>query len=197
MKHFEIKRIATEIMISIFERAIAEGRSDLAAERYFKAHGTTESATKISINSNRTINMIGNAGELAFCKIFNLCPNLDENNLSHDVCLYRGERCDIKTVPREGQALRVPRSRIEEMQSKAIEPPECYALMFCKALPFDADGKLIDIERAPLGPFSFCGFMSFDELIKEERFNSAMKEPCYEARWNELSEYIAIFEKGE
>ena len=98
----------------------------------------------------------GFAGELGFCKIFNLYPDLvigSEIRPDFD-CIYRGVKIDVKTAP--------PGKNLIAQKGKEKHPPEMFALML-GAMP----------------TFQLVGFAPAWMLLREEMITDLTHGPTY------------------
>jgi hypothetical protein len=123
---------------------------------------------KISDESDEYIDLEGFAGELAFCKIFNVFPDLEifSRTSSEDFgdATYLNKQIDIKTTSHRHGRLIATRWTKNNVQA--------YALMV---------GEFPEYE--------FKGFMSKKEFIKEDRIDNLGKGKLYLAYQNELVEF--------
>lgn len=86
-----------------------------------RANGTVNA--KIGPQSNEQTDLDGIGAELAFCKLFNVYPDLQVISRSdHDAMLVNGLRVDVKTT-------RYQAGRLLVRQHKQADPVDLYVLM--------------------------------------------------------------------
>lgn len=98
MKPIEVKLQDGEIKLGI---AIGDMRSKVEQE------SGKESIHRVMKDKMVKNNRIGAIGEIAFCKHFNLYPDLGEQIKAED-CIYMGKTVDVKTTDHPNGSLLVP-----------------------------------------------------------------------------------------
>ena len=127
---------------------------------------------KVSASDAATVDLEGMCGEIAFCKLFNVYPDMDVDRPPphplHDCVLPGGERIDVKTTKYETGKLLVDCRK----NSKKTSGVDFYALM---------------IGTFP-GPYSFRGFIAREKIIQEDRIGLLGGCKSYMADQYELTE---------
>jgi len=127
---------------------------------------------KISAESSATIDLEGVCGEMAFCKLFNVYPDLDTDRPPphplYDCVLSDGSRIDVKTTKYESGKLLVDTRK----GARKTGGVDFYALM---------------IGSFP-GPYSFRGFIAKAEMIRPGRIGLLCGNKSYMAEQRELFE---------
>ena len=129
---------------------------------------------KISAESSATIDLEGVCGEMAFCKLFNVYPDLDTDRPPphplYDCVLSDGSRIDVKTTKYENGKLLVDSRKGKEKTDSV----DFYALM---------------IGVFP-GPYSFRGFIARHLLIQPHKLGLLCGYKSYMAEQSELTDNI-------
>jgi hypothetical protein len=114
-------------------------------------------------NLRNEINSFG--GEVAFCKLHNLWPDLTDNVFATADCIMSdGNTVDVKTTPREFGRLLVKKLDKDKF-------PHYYALMI-----------------GGFPKYHFMGMMAKEVLIVAERIDHGLESPAYAATQRELAE---------
>jgi hypothetical protein len=126
---------------------------------------------KISAESAATVDLEGMCGEIGFCKLFNVYPDMDVDRMPphplHDCILSNGMRVDVKTTKYENGKLLV-----DARKGKKTDGVDLYALM---------------VGSFP-GPYTFRGFIAKEKLIKPEKIGLMCGYKSYMAEQWELTE---------
>jgi hypothetical protein len=137
------QRLAKFIALKRFERNRHDGTID----------------RKIGPQSNEFTDLVGIGAEIAFCKIFNVYPDMQiEKRNSCDAIICGGVSVDVKTTKYKNGKLLVA------LWKKERNPPDMYALMvgemprfvfvgFIKNNDLFVDNRIIDLGY---GPTYFC-----------------------------------------
>lgn len=130
----------------------------------------------ISSLGQRGVDLEGIAGELAFCRLFNVYPDLETDveppYKAYDCVLYDRLRVDVKNTTYEHGRLLVSHKTGE----KAGEV-DAYALM-TGTFP---------------GPYVYRGMMNRHELIQEKRIGEIYGNRSYMAWQNELVDMVFLY----
>lgn len=131
---------------------------------------------KVSERDGVTIDLEGVAGELAFCKMFNLYPDLDTDRMppypEFDAVLRDGWTVDVKTTRYvDGKLL------VDVRKGRKVEGVDFYCLM---------------VGEFP-GPYVFRGFMARFVLVKPGRVRVMRGHEAYVAEQGELSDDPEVF----
>jgi len=125
---------------------------------------------KVSVESSASVDLEGMCGEIAFCKLFNVYPDLDTDRPPphplYDCVLSDGSRIDVKTTKYETGKLLVDARK----NSSKTAGVDFYALM---------------IGSFP-GPYSFRGFIAKEDMIKPGRIGLLCGNKSYIAEQHEL-----------
>lgn len=136
------------IYLSEFELKAAR-RLGIDRQEYDEIHASgAKNMSDVSLeeNTGRSI-----AGELAFCKLWNIYPDLQHTKPEPYDCMLKGYKIDIKAVQNDyRQYMVTPTPR------KRIDPPDYYAF--------------ISARKDEWNPWEFMGFMSHTELFDEKLF---------------------------
>jgi len=147
------------------ERAVARY---LAGERYKIARSLGIKDGKMGPQSTDATDLEGIAGEIAFCKIFNLYPDLQiGERLNYDAILSSGVTVDVKTTKYET-------GRLLAVLGKETHAPDAYALM-TGVFP---------------GSYTFRGFMWSKDLLINERIGDLGHGYGYMANQSMLVEVL-------
>ena len=140
----------------------------LATARYAKNRETSTKDLKIGPQDCDITDLEGVAAEIAFCKMFNIYPDLQmENRPNHDAMLPGGTTVDVKaTRYRSGKLLAVL-GKIDK-----INGLDMYSLI---------------VGEFP-GPYEFRGFMNSEDLLRPERLTDLGHGPTYAAQQKDLKE---------
>jgi hypothetical protein len=139
----------------------------LAQARYNNARSRGLKDQKIGPQSTAETDLEGIAAEIAFCKLFNVYPDLQLDERSPYDALVNGVRVDVKTTHYvTGKLLAAPWKKT-------------------KALPIDA--FVLMVGKFP-GPYEFKGFMQAKTLLDTSRIVDLGWGRGYAARQDELSE---------
>jgi len=129
--------------------------------------------SKIGAQSDYQTDLDGIAGEVAFCKMFNVYPDLTleprsaaNGNDTFD-CVWRTKTIDVKTTKYPNGKL------LAALWKSEGEKPDFYALM-----------------TGVLPEYTFRGFMPSQELLKRERVGDLGHGPGYIGYQSELTETI-------
>ena len=162
-------KINTLITLNETEQKLCK---DIASNRYSNNRANSVSNKKIGKQTNEETDLEGIAAELAFCKLFNVYPDLTIYSRSSsqdkgDVLLPNGKTVDIKTTKyKTGKLLAVT------WKSNKVD---YYALMV---------GEFPN--------YTFKGFMESSELLKPSRLGSLGYGETYIAKQEELKEISLI-----
>lgn len=157
-------------------RTIAEGRTKINRE-----HGVKDLIHTKDVNKAIEWQFQGMAAEIAFCKIFNIYPDLTTDIRSaskglgrstYDCILPNGKTVDVKqTRHKNGHLI----TGTWNDSSEISERGDYFALM---------------VGEAPT--FELKGFMRQEDLIKEDKLKNFGKGLTYAAKQDELLSYIQI-----
>ena len=131
---------------------------------------------KVSPRDGVTIDLEGVAGELAFCKMFNLYPDLDTDRMppypEFDARLSDGWTVDVKTTRYgDGKLL------VDVRKGRKVDGVDFYCLM---------TGEFP-------GPYTFRGFMAKSLLVRPEKRGVVRGHEAYMAEQSELAEDPFLF----
>lgn len=131
---------------------------------------------KVSPRDGVTIDLEGVAGELAFCKMFNLYPDLDTDRMppypEFDAVLRDGWTVDVKTTRYgDGKLL------VDVRKGRKVDGVDFYCLM---------TGEFP-------GPYVFRGFMAKSILVRPERVRLMRGHEAYVAEQGELEDDPQLF----
>ena len=131
---------------------------------------------KVSPRDGVTIDLEGVAGELAFCKMFNLYPDLDTDRMppypEFDAVLRDGWTVDVKTTRYgDGKLL------VDVRKGRKVDGVDFYCLM---------TGEFP-------GPYVFRGFMAKSILVRTERVRLMRGHEAYVAEQGELEDDPQLF----
>ena len=128
---------------------------------------------KISSEDAATVDLEGMCGEIAFCKLFNVYPDLDTNREPphplHDCILSNGMRVDVKTTKYENGKLLV-----DARKGRKTDGVDFYALM-TGSFP---------------GPYTFRGFIAREQIIQPHKLGLLCGYKSYMAEQSELTDEI-------
>lgn len=131
---------------------------------------------KVSERDGVSIDLEGVAGELAFCKMFNLYPDLDTDRMppypEFDAVLRDGWTVDVKTTRYDDGRLLV-----DVRKGRKVDGVDFYCLM---------TGEFP-------GPYTFRGFMAKSVLVKPERKRIVSGHEAYAADQSELDDDPQLF----
>lgn len=161
-------KISTSITLNITEQRLCK---HIAKERYKVNRKKGVKNSKIGDQSDELTDLEGFAGELAFCKIFNVFPDLlvqvtDQNTDTGDCILSDGTVVDVKTT-------KYPNGKLLAARWKNCKEIDVYALMV-----------------GTFPTYKFMGFMSKDELLQEKRLRDLGHGKGYVAYQNELAPQV-------
>ena len=158
-------KIGTKIVLNNAEQRLAKY---LAQARYAKNRQVNTKDMKVGPQDCETTDLEGIAAEIAFCKMYNVYPDLQlEDRPMYDAVLHDGTTVDVKaTKYRSGRLLAVPGKldKCEKLQS--------YSLI---------------VGEFP-GPYEFRGFLSREDLLRPERLTDLGHGPTDAAPQDELKE---------
>lgn len=138
----------------------------LAKARYENARSKNIPNKKIGPQSNELTDLEGIAGELAFCKLMNVYPNLQTVVIPEDDCLLlNGLRVDVKTT-------KYKNGRVLAASWKEENTIDVYALM---------------VGEFP--SYRFAGMISAKKLLVEERKINLGHGVGYAATQDELEKW--------
>jgi len=163
-------KIGSEVTLTDMDlricRLVADAREDCGDRAY---GGTNTSRVVVRPGSNAN-HMEGFAGELAFCRLFNLCPDLEIRARSAklgedfgDCVLHDGRLVDVKTTMLPENKLILPHWTKPTV--------DLYALM-----------------TGPLPTLTFRGFIAAGELAHESRITDLGHGATFVAKQQELYE---------
>ena len=161
-------KIGQTVVLSYAERKLAHflAKHRNGNNRYFNV-----TDLKISAESAAAVDLEGMCGEISFCKLFNLYPDLDTDreppHPHYDCVLSNGMRVDVKTTKYENGKLLV-----DARKGKKTDGVDFYVLM-TGSFP---------------GPYAFRGFISKTKIIKPEKIGELCGYKSYIAEQWELSE---------
>lgn len=161
-------KIGQTVSLSYAERKLAHflAKHRNGNNRYFNVTNL-----KISADSAAAVDLEGMCGEIGFCKLFNLYPDLDTDreppHPHYDCVLSNGMRVDVKTTKYENGKLLV-----DARKGKKTDGVDFYALM-TGSFP---------------GPYTFRGFIAKTKIIKQEKIGELCGYKSYIAEQWELSE---------
>lgn len=130
---------------------------------------------KISLDDAATVDLEGIAGELAFCKLFNVYPDLDTDREPphplYDAVIPSppGFRIDVKTTKYDTGKLLV-----DARKGKKTDGVDLYALM-TGSFP---------------GPYTFRGFIAREQIIQPHKLGLLCGYKSYMAEQSELTDEI-------
>lgn len=163
-------KIGQTVSLSYAERKLAHF---LAKHRNGNNRSFNKVNLKISSEDAHTVDLEGMCGEIAFCKLFNLYPDLDtEREPPHplyDCVLSNGMRVDVKTTKYENGKLLV-----DARKGKKTDGVDFYVLM-TGSFP---------------GPYAFRGFIAKTKIIRSERIGELCGYKSYMAEQSELTDEI-------
>jgi hypothetical protein len=159
--------IGSSVKLSDTEKKLAE---DIATWREQTSRQVGITDRKIGPQSNRDTDLMGAAGELGFCRMSNVYPNVSaDSRPDFDVTIYSGVTVDIKTTT-------YPHGKLLVALSKKNSRVDLFALM---------TGEFP-------GPYVFRGFMSREELCTAEHVKNLGSGDCYAAEQHELEGIPAV-----
>jgi hypothetical protein len=165
-----------QILLSLPEQKIARYFAR-ERQRINRAAGIIDQ--QVSLQKAEDTELVGFAGELAFCKLFNLYPDfsLEPRRGGHD-CVWHGERVDVKATDcLTGQLLGRPK--------KKHEPVDIYALMICYWCWNDEGSEAL---------FTFPGYATRKELFADDRLTDLGRGPVYAIPQCDLRPYQGRFD---
>lgn len=133
---------------------------------------------KISSEDPHTVDLEGIAGELAFCRMFNVYPDLDtdrEPPHPHYDCVIPpppGFRIDVKTTKYDNGKLLV-----DSRKGAKTDSVDYYALM---------TGDFP-------GPYTFKGLIAKEQMIRPDRLAMFCGYKSYIAEQSELTDELSLF----
>jgi hypothetical protein len=143
-------------------KTVAKGRRD------FNTLRGTKRVKYPDVSDEYLPDIEGFAGEVAFCKIFNIFPDMDIRPVTHETddgdCLWNGLRIDVKTTHR-------PEGKLLCSNNKKLGMVDYYALM-----------------TGVFPMYFYRGVISAEELLVSERMTTLMPVPAYVADQEELYE---------
>ena len=145
---------AMNVTLDATEVAVAQG---LATMRYTVARMAKVKNQRVGSQSDYITDLEGMAGELAFCKLRNLFPDLTigPRKGGWDVLSPGGEGIDVKVTHREvGRLLATLKKRLE-----------------------DADYYVLMIGKCP--DYRFAGYATAEALLREENIMNLPHGRCY------------------
>jgi hypothetical protein len=157
-------KIGELVYLSVPERRLAEF---LAKSRYEGARKKGIKDQKIGPQSTEVTDLEGVAAEIAFCKLFNVYPDLQLDSRPPFDALVDGVRIDVKTT--------------HYVTGKLLAA----AWKKDKKLPIDAFALMVG--KFP-GPYEFKGFMQARDLMVPERMVDLGWGKGYAAMQHDLSE---------
>ena len=140
-----------------------------AKQRYDNCRAAGKPKCFIGYTDGYHCDIIGMGGELAFCKLFNVYPDLSTETPEFDTgdCVLDGLRIDVKTTDR-------PEGHLLATKWKKVSSCDAYALM-----------------TGVFPNYHFRGFMDADELLREIRLRDFGRNTLsYAASQDELKETI-------
>ena len=164
-------KIGQTISLTYAERKLAQfvAKNRNGNNRHFNVTNL-----KISSSDAATVDLEGMCGEIAFCKLFNVYPDLDTDRMPphpfHDCVIGNGLRIDVKTTKYENGKLLVDSRKGKEKTDSV----DFYALM---------------IGVFP-GPYSFRGFIARHLLIQPHKLGLLCGYKSYIAEQSELTDNI-------
>lgn len=138
----------------------------VARKRYESARSAGVANSRIGPQSNEQTDLDGIAAEIAFCKAFNIYPDLEIDSVAFpdfDCVLSDGRTVDVK-------ATRYESGRLIAAKWKKPESVDLYALMV-----------------GVFPEYRFAGVMESVELINPQRLCQMPKGKAYAASQNELT----------
>lgn len=151
-------------------KALTKGKDEHCKEIKFQSPHYSETQSDYEVHLN------GFAGEMSFCKIYNIYYGLDDTEFSSYDVILSGSTIDVKTTIYEHGYLGVNETpRIHK------EPPYWYALM-TGSFP---------------GPYRLVGFIKASELLTDEHYATSYNGkpfacPRYVAKQNELLQEVPL-----
>jgi hypothetical protein len=130
-----------KISLNDMEQRLAEDVGKSRMERCTK-EGTPN--MKRGPQSDLEIDTIGAGAEIAFCKLWNLYPNLTDEKDLFDAMTRTGHTVDVKTT-------RYHSGRLLAVRHKILNQSDIYALMLCD-----------------YPDFTFAGYATGDELFDDD-----------------------------
>lgn len=104
--------------------------------------------------------------ELAFCKLFNLYPDINHVKRKGQDCMLAGKRVDIKWTHRHG-------GRLMAKVKGWDDPPDLFAMMI-----------------GTFPSYTLAGFMKADDLLQPSRIDNSLAFPAYTATQKELFQWL-------
>lgn len=164
--------INQKIILNLGEQEVAKLVANLKLQHEIDI-GKGDNITKITNDSNEKIRLEGVASEIAFCKLFNIMPDLSfehkssfDNTDPGDTKLHTNHIVDIKSTKYKNGRL------ISSPWKKSNTNIDLYALMI---------GEFPE--------YTFKGFITHDEFFKKERLQTFTKgKPAYVVEQYELKE---------
>lgn len=143
-------------------KTVAKGRRD------FNTLRGTKRVKYPDVSDEYLPDIEGFAGEVAFCKIFNIFPDMDIRPVTQEIddgdCMWNGLRIDVKTTHR-------PEGKLLCSSNKKLGRVDYYALM-----------------TGVFPMYFYRGVISAEELLVNERMTSFLALPAYVADQEELYE---------
>lgn len=161
--------IDTVVTLNMGEQCICNAMGH-ARSHSNRTHGVVNA--KIGMDEDLDVDIMGFAGELAFCKLFNIMPDFSIDPINNDMdegdCVLAGMRVDVKQTKYGG-------GKLLAAKWKGGNPVELYALM-----------------TGTMPTFIFRGFMWADELLRPERLVNLGYGDTYAGKQYELLEFETI-----
>ena len=165
-------KIGQTVSLTTAERKLAHfvARNRNGNNRHFN-----KANLKISSEDAATVDLEGMCGEIAFCKLFNVYPDLDTNREPphplYDAVIPPppGFRIDVKTTKYENGKLLV-----DARKGRKTDGVDFYALM-TGTFP---------------GPYTFRGFIAREQIIQPHKLGLLCGYKSYMAEQSELTDEI-------
>jgi len=155
----------SEITLNEQEQRIARY---IAKERMTINRASNKKTSIIGSQSNEEVDLEGIAGEIAFCKIFNLYPDFKTNLVNQDSdegdCVYKEFKVDVKTTTYKSGKLICGTWKNDKVDYYALMTgtfPTYEFKGFAKGSVLKTNANLINLGRGE------CYGLTQDKLIKE------------------------------
>jgi len=129
-----------KITLTPVEQSIAKDVGTMRLEQC-RAEGVPN--MKKGPQSDIEIDVLGSGAEIAFCKLWNLYPNLSSEKDNYDAMTKTGHKIDVKTTKYQS-------GRLLAVRHKVLNPADVYALMLCE-----------------WPSYTFAGYATADELFDD------------------------------
>jgi len=169
-------KIGQTVSLNLAERKLA---NFLAEHRGKNNRNFNVPRMKFGVVDDAIIDLEGMAGEIAFCKLFNVYPDMDIDcappHPSHDCVLPDGMRVDVKTTKHRAGKLLVDARRC----GRKADGVDLYALM---------------VGTFP-GPYDFRGFIEKRDIVRPDRIGLFYGNSNYIAEQSELRDSYILIDK--